>query len=195
MKGDEKKKTSLEGKKVSRLDEAAKLIQGANELQANPGSDQSLDKENEKRFILEYKSNNPKQHHHITFNIRPYLKQFRFAYYDNIYRLNKWDRSGSKIYKRPGIVGKWTVALIYLRFPMGTIDTLRTLNPMTENGERLHKHFQFLTEVGEQNLRAFIDDAVAIMEQCSYWGQFVRVFSKKYGPEYQTHLFDVDPEV
>ena len=194
MKGKEKKRTSLEGQKISRLDEATKLIQEANQLQPNLGSDQNLDKENEKRFILEYKVQNPKQRL-ITFSIRPYLKQFRFAYYDNIYRLNKWDRSGKKIYKRPGIVGKWTIDLIYLRFPIGTIDTLQSLNPMTENGERLHKHFQFLTEVGEQNLRAFIDDAVNLMEKCSYWGQFIRVFSKKYGPAYQTHLFDIDPEV
>jgi hypothetical protein len=189
-----KKKTAADAEKISRLDEASRLIHQANQLQPDLGSDRSLDKENEKRFILEYKANNPKQRH-IAFSIRPYLKQFRFAYYDNIYRLNKWDRSGRKIYKRPGIVGKWTIKLIYLRFPLGTIETLQTLNPMTEDGERLHKHFQFLTEVGEQNLRNFIDDAVAIMEQCSYWGQFVRVFSKKYGPEYQTHLFDVDPDL
>ena len=51
-----KKKTAADAEKISRLDEASRLIHQANQLQSNPGSDRSLDKENEKRFHTDWQN-------------------------------------------------------------------------------------------------------------------------------------------
>lgn len=188
----EKKKQEAELRLLKQQEEVQGLIKGADELRIDPGSDESLDKSIDKRFILEYDKVNPKEKF-LAASIRPYVMKFIQAYYQHIFRLNGWPiPANGLISKKPGIVGKWTIFLIYLRFPQGTISTLRNLNPMNTKGDRMYKHFQFLTELGEDRLTLFIDDAVRIMGESKYWDQFVRKFSKEFGAAYQTHLFDKD---
>ncbi|HEX2683768.1 MAG TPA: P63C domain-containing protein, partial [Ferruginibacter sp.] len=109
-------------------------------------------------------------------------------YYRQIYRLNNWSTAGRRLYDRPGIVGTWTLQIIYSRFPKGVLNILRELNrPL--NGVRVYKYFQWLTFVGETDLKKYIDDAVEVMERSSNWQDFLNNFQKEFGDYYQIDLF------
>lgn len=59
-----------------------------------------------------------------------------------------------------------------------------------EDGKPLFKQYHYLTFFGETLLLEFIEEATTLMNECSYWSQFMQRFAKKYGKPYQKDLFD-----
>lgn len=170
----------------SKEDEKRLLINRANESDESRFWDENLDKANEKSGLV----TNPQLQPYIG-GLQKYEPKVPLIFYDHIYRLNGWDRSDDKMSKRPGIVGKWTNDLVYLRYPLGTLKELRIKNPMVD-GVRLYKHHQFLTLLGGMHFHQFLEDAIDLMATCQHWDQFVRRFAKKYDKPWQAHLFDKD---
>jgi hypothetical protein len=56
-------------------------------------------------------------------------------------------------------------------------------------GKRLHKHFQWLSLIGDDDLKQYINEAMAVMKKCTYWYEFRRAYAKEYGLIYQGDLF------
>lgn len=171
--------------KINKAEEKRKLIADSYEFDNSRGWDENLDKLLEKSRLIggvKYPS--------IIGDVKGYVKKYPLEYYRQIYKLHNWDTSGKKLFNRPGIVGKWTNHLIYLRFPTGTLKELQALNPPNAEGIRIYKHFQWLTVLGEEQLEQFIDDAISLMSECKYWNQFIRKFAKKFGKPWQMDLFE-----
>ncbi|GAB3585615.1 P63C domain-containing protein [Hymenobacter daeguensis] len=174
---------------ISREEELNEMYAAAAALVESAGLDETLDKENEKRFLAEFKLNNPRLARYIG-ELQPYVVTFPMEFYEQIYRLHGWSTDPENLRKRPGIVGAWTIKLIYDRFPTGMVDELRSRNPRTLSGDLLHKYFQLLTAEGSSLLKEFIQEAIDLMKQCGSWAHFESVFARKCGKSWQTFLFD-----
>ncbi len=164
------------------------LIASGDLIIEKKGSDESLDKELTKQFLTDYTIHNPRRRY-IRDELAPYIKKFPLKFYELIYSLHGWPTENENLYSRPAIIGKWTNDLIYYRFPDGILKTLQDKNPYTSVGYRLHKHFQYLTSIGEIDLKQFINDAITIMETAINWDHFKRLFAKAYGKPVQGTLF------
>lgn len=121
---------------------------------------------------------------------RPYSPLFpnSVPYFSEIYRLNGWGHLDPKNYNKPSIVGKWTNEMIYGRFPKEILPALQYLNPFTGKF-RKDKHFQYLTEEGQQFVVQYRDETIEIMKKCSDWYEFRQKLHDAYGVPYQIQLF------
>src|SRR5260221_111562 len=75
-----------------------------------------------------------------------WAKKFKDDFYKEIFRLNNWKFNPTNFTKRPGVIGKWTVDIIYARFPPSVLGALYDRNPLTEKGYRRHKLHTLLTD-------------------------------------------------
>lgn len=125
-----------------------------------------------------------------------WVKTFPDSFFEMIYKMNRWNWNGTS--KRPGIVGKWINDIVYERIAPNLLQELRKKNPKDENGNRKHKHFQYLTEeVGHPKLREHLSGVMAIGRLSdNNWQKFMRNLDKSF-PKYYTQLefdFDFDDE-
>jgi len=112
-----------------------------------------------------------------------WAKRFPDDFYREMFRLRGWNYptvGGAK----PGIVGRYTVDLVYERLAPGLVDELEKKNPKNENGNRKAKHHQWMTDdIGHPALSAHIHSVMGFMRASDSWEQLVmmmdRAFPKK----------------
>lgn len=119
---------------------------------------------------------------------KPHSVTFSQAYYKNIYRLNNWKVSDAKIYRKSWKVATWTIELIYGRFTKETLPELQHRNPYVSPGHRRFKHFQYLSEKGQQMVELFIEQMIEVMETCNSWYEFREKMFEEYGITYQLKM-------
>lgn len=169
---------SFKPKQLKNKPEWEQLIFKADLLLPNKGSDENLDLEFEKIELRSGRIISLNQiSNFITQKPQEYYSMFPVLFYKHIFRLNNWPYTPNA---RPSIVAVWTLELIYSRFDKNVLPALQILNPYSDIGLRMFKHFQFLNAVGKVKLAGYINDATGMMETCTSWYEF-RV---KYGSEY-----------
>lgn len=101
-----------------------------------------------------------------------WAKRFPDEFYRQMFRLKGWQfptPSGA----RPGVVGKYTLDIVYERIAPGLVDELKERNPKTEGGRRKAKHHQWLTEdVGHPALGNHIHAVMGLMRASKSWEMF-----------------------
>lgn len=128
---------------------------------------------------------------YIDEEVRRWYKKFPDKFYQLIYKLNGWQWTDESYKRKFSIVGKWTNNIIYARFPKGVLGKLKVNNPVTENGYRRYKHHQLLTDIGNDELREYISNAIFLMESCANWSKFKRALARATGQPYDGDLFEV----
>jgi hypothetical protein len=194
-----KKQTINPGKKTAeqlkKEEEANALRQqltiGPDLLIEKKASDKSLDQRIERIELINNEVIDLKQlRQFINGKIEKYTKKFGQEFYSEIFRLNGWAIPvNGKISHKPGVVGKFTIDIIYGRFPKEVLPELQENNKYNEIGMRLYKHFQFLSPEGLLKLEQYIAESVDVMKRCSYWDEFVKEHAKRFGHPFQTSLF------
>ena len=132
--------------------------------------------------------------------LRPYqsrwAKRFPDDFYMEIFRLRGWEWQGMQV-NRPQAVAQYTNDIIYRRIAPGLLSELQHLNPITESGERKHKHHQWLTgDFGQPDLYTHLHGVMAIMRTVRHsnpkraWDEFMRRLQRAY-PKKNTN-FDLD---
>ena len=109
---------------------------------------------------------------YIAEELRPWTKKFPDEFFKQSYRLQGWSYP-SKNKNHPQYLGKLINTYVYDKLPPGILNELKRKNPPNENGNRLHKHHQFLTEkVGDVNLDKQILQTITVMKISEDMKQF-----------------------
>ena len=109
-----------------------------------------------------------------------WAKRFPDEFYRQMFRLKGWDfptPSGA----RPGVVGKYTLDIVYERLAPGLVDELKERNPKTEAGHRKTKHHQWLTDdVGHPALTNHIHAVMGLMRASKSWEMFKELLDSAF---------------
>ena len=117
-----------------------------------------------------------------------WAKRFPDQFYEQIYRLRGWKYPNVASNQRPGVVGKYTMDIVYERLAPGLVKELEERNPKTASGFRKAKHHQWMTEdVGHPALSAHIHAVLGLMRASDDWTQFMRLLDRAY-PKKGTQL-------
>jgi hypothetical protein len=96
-----------------------------------------------------------------------WAKTFPDEFYENMFRLRGWSYDPQSV-KRPGVIGRYTLDLVYKRLAPGVLEELKRKEP-----KKKHKYFQWLTEdVGHPKLREHLAAVIALMKASSTWDRF-----------------------
>lgn len=164
------------------------LIFKADALLPNKGSDKALDLELEKIELRSGRTISLKEiSNFLTQRPQDYYSMFIPEYYKQIFRLNAWPYNPNQ---RPHIVAVWTLEIIYARFDKNVLPALQILNPFTDIGLRMYKHFQFLNDDGKIKLVEYINDAVDTMKSCENWYAFRIKYGQKYNLPVQCRIWE-----
>lgn len=119
---------------------------------------------------------------YVQAELRPWVKTFPDEFFRQIYRLQGWEyRPGTS--RRTPHVGKLVNKYVYEQLPDGVLDELRRRNPRTENGNRQHKHFQFLTgSTGHPHLDRQISTVTTLMRIAQSKAEFKELFDRAFPP-------------
>lgn len=109
-----------------------------------------------------------------------WAKRFPDEFYREMFRLRNWNYpnpTGGK----PGVVGKYTIDLVYQRLAPGLVEELEQRNPKNESGHRKTKHHQWMTDdVGHPALTAHIHSVMGFMRATDTWDQFMKMMDRAY---------------
>lgn len=117
---------------------------------------------------------------YIEPELLPYTKKFPPEYYRQLFRLQGWTYSPLSV-KRPKLLSKITVDLIYDRLPPGVKEELqKNKNPYIDNTyRRKYKHFQFLTDdIGIPHLDKLLAVATAFLKIAPNWRKFQSMYNR-----------------
>lgn len=101
-----------------------------------------------------------------------WAKRFPDDFYRQMFRLKGWQfpTPGGA---RPGVVGKYTLDIVYERLAPGLVAELKERNPKSDAGHRKARHHQWLTEdVGHPALTNHIHAVMGLMRASRTWEMF-----------------------
>jgi len=114
-----------------------------------------------------------------------WTKTFPLAWYKEIFRLNGWVWNNGKM---PGVVGTWTLDLVYDRLTPGMIEELNRINPKDEvTKRRKHKYYKFFTpDFGHPALTQRLYELLGMARGCDNWNQYYRLVERTFPKVGQT---------
>ncbi|UYZ69131.1 P63C domain-containing protein [Moraxella bovis] len=117
---------------------------------------------------------------YLAKELAAWAKRFPDEFYKEIFRLKGWDFNPEKV-ARPGVVGRYTIDLVYERLAPGLLKELEQLNPKSDKGYRKHKHHQWLSsDVGHPALSQHIHSIIGFMRISDNWEQLIGFVDKAY---------------
>lgn len=118
---------------------------------------------------------------YITKELLPWTERFPREFYQELFRLNGWQFDPLSV-KRPKMIGKLTVELVYDKLPPGVLEELRARNPVAyRGGTRKHRHHQLLTQdIGNPHLEKQVASVTTLMRASNTWSMFKRLFDKAF---------------
>ncbi|WP_312339506.1 P63C domain-containing protein [Sphingobacterium sp.] len=111
-------------------------------------------------------------------------------FFDALAELAKWTDEQKKSFHKPQVAPRIINNYIYSRFPPEVLSHILEKNPYVKWCLREHKHYLFLGEDGILMLEKFIDDAVTVMKECTTVYEFEKLYSMRFGKDFQPVLFE-----
>lgn len=109
-----------------------------------------------------------------------WAKKFPDEFYHEIFRLRQWTWKGMRV-NRPQCVATYTNDLIYARLAPGILQELEARNPVKENGRRVSKHFQWLTnDVGHPALAQHLHAIIGFMRASDTWDEMMHLVNRAF---------------
>lgn len=115
---------------------------------------------------------------YIEKELLPWTKKFPDEFFEQVYRLHGWQ--WPKKYKNhPKCLGHFINDYIYNALPEVVRDELKRINPPNENGNRRHRHHQWLTEsFGQKSLEKRVAKVITTMQLSDNLDQFKQFIEK-----------------
>lgn len=119
-----------------------------------------------------------------------WVKTFPDTFFEDIYKMRGWNWNNTS--SRPGIVGNIIKDIVYDRLVPMVRSELELRNPKNENGNRSHRHHQYLTEIGKTRLNGHLEALHALANVAGHnWVKFMDYVDKAYPRQHQQwSLFD-----
>lgn len=115
-----------------------------------------------------------------------WAKRFPDEFYKEMFRLKEWGWNPMTVAK-PGVVGRYTLDIVYERLAPELVTTLEKLNPKNESGHRKAKHHQWLSsDVGHPALAQHIHAIMGLMRVSKTWDQFMLMLNVAFPKKGQT---------
>ncbi|PQV63024.1 P63C domain-containing protein, partial [Abditibacterium utsteinense] len=115
---------------------------------------------------------------YISGELLEWTKMFPDEFYKELFRLRGWQYHNLSV-KRPILVGKLTVDLIYKRLAPGVYAKLKEVNPKNEKGRLKQPYTRWLTdEEGKPALDRHIFAVTTMMRGSSNWEGFKRLLDR-----------------
>ena len=115
---------------------------------------------------------------------RPWTKTFPVEFYQEIFRLRKWDYNGlgnDKKPRTPSVIGHYTNNYVYDRLAPGVLEELKRRNPSDTKGSRKTKHHQwFNSDYGHPLLKEHLAAVIALMKASPNWTSFERNIERAF---------------
>lgn len=132
----------------------------------------------------------------IDKELQPWTQTFPESFYKEIFRLRNWNYEAladGKKPRRPQVLGKYTVDLVYERLAPGIYDELKQKNPRNEKGRlKSHHHRWFTQERGHPKLIAHIEAITALARISPNWDIFKMNVEKVYPKPMSTMQLQLD---
>ncbi len=103
-------------------------------------------------------------------DLQPWVKTFPYEFYEHLYALNGWELPPPPNGEMPGVVGKWTIDLVYARLAPGVLSEVMKRAPQLPSSGRWHQWFT--PEFGHPRVQEQIRMAIAFMKTASRWSEF-----------------------
>lgn len=121
--------------------------------------------------------------------LQAWTKTFPEEFYVEMFRLKGWSYpalADGQPPARPGVVGTYTVDLVYQRLPPGIWMELKRKEPISENGRRKNKlHQWFSPSYGHPKLKEHIAAIMALMRVSDNWWKFMRNVNRAFPKQEQ----------
>lgn len=109
---------------------------------------------------------------YLAKELAAWAKRFPDEFYKEMFRLKEWTWNPMSVAK-PGVVGRYTVDLVYDRLAPELVAELERLNPKNERGNRRVRHHQWLSDdVGHPALAQHLHAVITLMRVSHSWDQF-----------------------
>lgn len=132
---------------------------------------------------------------YLAKELAAWAKRFPDEFYKQMFRLKGWTFNPLSV-SRPGVVGRYTIDLIYERLAPGLVKELERLNPKTDNGNRKFRHHQWLSsDVGHPALAQHLHAVMGFMRACSTWDQFIDMLDRAFPKKGHTIPMLLEPSV
>ncbi len=117
---------------------------------------------------------------YLAKELAAWAKRFPDDFYKEMFRLRGWKFDPNSV-ARPGVVGRYTLDLIYERLAPGLLEELETRNPRNSSGNRTRKHHQWLSsDVGHPALSQHLHSVIGFMKLADNWEQLMAMVDKVY---------------
>ena len=118
---------------------------------------------------------------YISEEFLEWTKIFPEEFYEQIFRLKKWESFQKAGQKMPQVVGFYTNDIVYERLPDKVLVELKKKVKKSENGNNLVKLHQGLSkDYGVSHLERHLIAVIALMKASSCWEHFLEMLDKTY---------------
>lgn len=129
---------------------------------------------------------------YLAKELAAWAKRFPDEFYAEMFRLRGWKLNPLSVAK-PGVVGKYTVDLIYERLAPGLVEELERLNPKLDTGNRKSKHHQWLSsDVGHPALSQHLYAVMGLMRASKTWDIFIAMLDASFPKKGHTIAMNFD---
>ena len=105
--------------------------------------------------------------------VREWTKRFPDDFFQQAYKIHGWQYPRLTGKNHPQYLGKFINKYIYDKMPPGVLEELKKKNPMNENGNRQHRHHQFLTQdIGNEKLKEQLNIVTTVMKISKNMNEF-----------------------
>lgn len=141
------------------------------------GYQESRDKEELQRLLEKY----------ISKELLPWTLTFPHEFYQEMFRLKKWEYRATSKRKKPMLVGKYTKELIYDKLGPGIYGALKKKNPAkTKQGLSRYQHHRYLTrDTGHPALGKLIASVTTLMKASSGWLEFTKLYKRAFPKDFK----------